>query len=197
MGLSWHVCGRRPSQFGKFSNQKQAELAGMYSGTYLWPWHSETRAAEFGLSFITSLALWKKSWLQSMPSLWPRSCRWSLWEAMTWWPEHHSCIQWCYQECRESHPRAKWEAHWYGLLCSYPQRVCLGSDIPLGESYQVWWHGEGGEAGILGPTKEHPGRQWGPGCLLWLQQWHPLFHLWCWVWHFSQWQLCKAHFLVW
>lgn len=42
MGLSWHVCGRRPPQFGKFSNQKQAEQAGMYSGT-------QARAAEFGL----------------------------------------------------------------------------------------------------------------------------------------------------
>lgn len=46
-------------------------------------------------------------------------------------PEHHPCIQWCYQDCRESHLRAEWEAHWYGLLCSYSQCVHLG------ESYQI------------------------------------------------------------
>lgn len=46
-------------------------------------------------------------------------------------PEHHPCIQWCTKIV------GKVILELNGLLCSYPQRVRLGSDIPLGESYQV------------------------------------------------------------
>lgn len=35
-------------------------------------------------------------------------------------PEHHPCIQWCYQDCRESHPRAEWGAPSVFLLPMCP-----------------------------------------------------------------------------
>lgn len=77
-----------------------------------------------------------------------------------------------------------------------PQMCWHGSDPLSTESYQWWWLQEGGEVGTGGCSEGHPGKHWGPSCLLWLQQWHLLFHLQYWGWRCPQWPICQIHFLL-
>ena len=112
-------------------------------------------------SSMTTLASWTGSWPQDCHHNHPEDHGWPWGGAVAWWLRISSLLLLgCCQSCGHHHPWTKWEAYWHGLLCLHPQQVGLDL-IAAWRKLQIWWHQEGGEAGVRGPPQGHPELYWG------------------------------------